>query len=161
MRSSAAIYTVRYVPGARNDQRPRPRAGDGHFLSPSAWLSLDWMAAVVGFLLAELEIHGAGGLRPLRTDAVLALLASLPVGLRRRFPLPVLVLVGLSTAALAAQSKAAWALSAMLALAGYTAALQQHDLDLEGHRDGLPGVTRMGPRHWMGQSQRAGARATP
>jgi len=85
---------------------------------------LDWMAAVTGFLLAELEIHGAGGLRPLRTDAVLALLASLPVGLRRRFPLLVLVLVGLSTAALAAQSKSAWALSAVLALAGYTAALQ-------------------------------------
>jgi signal transduction histidine kinase len=55
----------------------------------------------------------------------LSLLASLPVGLRRRFPLWVVLLVGLSIAALDAQGKSSWALSAMLALAAYTAALQR------------------------------------
>ena len=83
------------------------------------------MAPVVGFVLAELEVHAAGGLRPLKGDAVLALLASLPVGVRRRFPLSVLVLVGASIAALDAQANSSWALSAMLVLAGYTAALQR------------------------------------
>jgi signal transduction histidine kinase len=105
-------------------ERSWPLSTGGRFLSPSGWLALDWIAAVVGFLLAELEVHAAGGLRPLTGEAVLSPLASLPVGLRRRYPLLVVVVVGLSGAALDAQGKSSWALSAMLALAGYTAGLQ-------------------------------------
>jgi hypothetical protein len=125
MRSTAAIRTVRYVSGNPTAHRPWPPSAGGRFLSPSGWLALDWIAAVVGFVLAELEVHAAGGLRLLTGQAVLSLLASLPVGLRRRFPLWVVLLVGLSIAALDAQGKSSWALSAMLALAAYTAALQR------------------------------------
>jgi signal transduction histidine kinase len=122
MRARAAICTVGVVPDHPHDEH----YPDGsRFLSPSGWLALDWMAAVIGFVLAEFEVHAAGGLRPLRGDAVLALLATLPVGLRRRFPLSVLVVVGAFVAALDAQAKSSWALSAMLVLAGYTAALQR------------------------------------
>ena len=125
MRSTAAICTVRYVSANPTAHRPWPPSAGGRFLSPSGWLALDWIAAVVGFVLAELEVHAAGGLRLLTGQAVLSLLASLPVGLRRRFPLWVVLLVGLSIAALDAQGKSSWALSAMLALAAYTAALQR------------------------------------
>jgi signal transduction histidine kinase len=118
------MCTVRFVPDDRYDERSRPHTTGADFLSPRGWLALDWMAAVAGFVTAEIEVHAAGGLRPLKVEAVLALLASLPIGLRRRFPLSVLLLVTVSTAALGTQGKSSWALSAMLVLAGYTAALQ-------------------------------------
>lgn len=113
------------MPDDRYDERSRPHLVGGHFLSPRAWSALDWIAAVVGFVLTELDVHAAGGFSPLNARAILALLASLPIGLRRRFPLLVLLLVGVSTAAFEAERKSSWALSAMLVLAAYTAALQR------------------------------------
>jgi signal transduction histidine kinase len=94
-------------------------------MSPRAWLwlALDWMAAVVGFIFAEFELHPAGGLPLLKINALLALLASLPIGLRRRFPLSVLVVVSVSIAGLDTHRRSSWTLAAMLILAGYTAVL--------------------------------------
>ena len=125
MRSTSALCRVGSVPDDRYDERSRPHLVGGHFLSPRAWSALDWIAAVVGFVLTELDVHAAGGFSPLNARAILALLASLPIGLRRRFPLLVLLLVGVSTAAFEAERKSSWALSAMLVLAAYTAALQR------------------------------------
>ena len=124
MRSPTAICTVRCVSGPDHDAPSSRHSTRSHLLSPRGFLALDWIAAVVGFLLAVLEVHTPGALRPLKLDAVLVLLASLPIGLRRRFPLSVLVVVSGSTALLDTHRRSSWALAAMLALAGYTASLQ-------------------------------------
>jgi signal transduction histidine kinase len=93
----------------------------GTELSHRAWVNLDWALAAAGFVAAELELRSISGQRANKVDAALALVIALSVAVRRRYPLLVLIIAGVSVAIVDGIGKPSWTLTVLLTLAGYTA----------------------------------------
>jgi len=95
-----------------------------HGLTERWWVALDWVAALFGFLTAVIYLHDPrlGGFHDKPADIVLALVACVPVALRRRFPLPTFAVTTAAIAVLLASGHSLLPLSTMLALVGYMVA---------------------------------------
>ncbi len=89
-------------------------------LSERQWLGLDGAAALLGFVTTVFYLRSSGTGGP--ADTVLALLASAPIALRRRWPVPVLAVVAAAIGAWMALGRSSLPLSTMLCLAGYMVA---------------------------------------
>jgi signal transduction histidine kinase len=119
-----------------------PRAGAINGPSERRWARLDWLVAVVLGAWSALALRsgtgggplpaGLPGFRlhhgqyvPLALLVACVILASLPIGLRRRWPLPVLVVVTGATAVLAICGSSPLGVGILLALAGYSVVTQR------------------------------------
>jgi hypothetical protein len=82
------------------------------------------VAALFGFLTAVIYLHDPrlGGFHDKPADIVLALVACVPVALRRRFPLPTFAVTTAAIAVLLDSGHSLLPLSTMLALVGYMVA---------------------------------------
>jgi signal transduction histidine kinase len=109
----------RAVASVRKAGPPRPPLLYG--LSGGQWVALDAVAALFGFLVTELDLRPIPGQTKV-ADAALALFACAPVALRRRWPIPALVVVTAAVAGLTFLGRSQLPISAMLSLAGYTVA---------------------------------------
>jgi signal transduction histidine kinase len=114
--------TVEAVPSVQLAGEP-PRHPIIRSLSERQWLVLDGAAALAGFLLAALELHAPGTTEELAGIGPV-LVASAPVAVRRRWPLPVLAVVATAIAALTTAGLSVLPLDAMLGCAAYTVAVQ-------------------------------------
>jgi signal transduction histidine kinase len=98
-------------------------------LSERQWRALDGVAALLGFLATAFYARSrGGGMAPAPLIVCLILLVCAPVAFRRRWPVPVLVVVTAAIAGLTVLETSmvvalsAWPLSVMLGLAGYMVA---------------------------------------
>ena len=95
-----------------------------HGLTERGWLALDWLAALIGFLIALIYLRDPrlSGFHDQPADIALALVACAPVALRRRFPLPAFATTTGAIAVLLASGHSLSPLSTMLVLVGYMVA---------------------------------------
>ena len=108
-------------------------------LSEAQWVAIDWAAALLGLLGASAALRGSPGAlfhfladRDIVAHApppglleACAVLACLPIGLRRRWPLPTLGLVTTGAAVLALYGRSSPPVAVMLGLAGYIVVTRQ------------------------------------
>jgi len=102
---------------------PRPPFTDR--VTPGQWQAVDVAAAVVIALWTVFDLRLRHGFRvegPPLWPGVLGAAATLPVAVRRRWPLPVLAVVTAAVAVLTALGRAPFGLDIMLAMAIYTVA---------------------------------------
>ena len=102
-----------------------PRLPFTYRVTPSQWQAIDIVAVVVVALWAVFDLRLRHGFRfevPPLGPGVLCAAATLPVAVRRRWPLPVLAVVATAVAVLTALGRAQLDLDIMLAMAIYTVA---------------------------------------
>jgi signal transduction histidine kinase len=122
MRRMIVWPTVEAVPSVQLAGEP-PRHPLITSLSERQWLVLDGAAALVGFSSAALDLHTSSMTEGLVVTGLI-LIASAPVAVRRRWPLPVLAVVTTAIAALTAAGLSVLPLDAMLGCAAYTVAVR-------------------------------------
>jgi len=110
---------------ARNDAAvPRPPLADR--LTPAQWRAIDAVAAVIVAMSVVFDLRMLHGFRfeiPTASIGTLGAAATLPVAVRRIWPLPVLAVVTTSVAALTALGHAQLDVDVMLGMAIYTVAV--------------------------------------
>ena len=125
------------------ESQARSTAEAGHSLSERRWAAFNWVAAAVLGAWSAVTLRGSGGgpfpqglpafhLRHVQLAHVswllllaCVVLASLPIGLRRRWPLPVLAVVTGATVVLTVGGRSPLGVGILLALAGYTVVTQK------------------------------------
>jgi signal transduction histidine kinase len=91
------------------------------------WLAVDAVATVLGMLVIAFGLrvwHGPRFVTPTTGVAVASIAATLPVAVRRLWPLPVLAVVTVAVAGLTAVGRAPLMSDVMLGMASYTSALR-------------------------------------
>jgi signal transduction histidine kinase len=104
---------------------PRPPLTDR--ITPRQWLAVDIVVSVLAMLVIAFSLRAWHGLRfvmPTAGVAVASVAASLPVAVRRLWPLPVLAVVTTAVAALTAIGRAPLTSDLMLGMASYMAAVR-------------------------------------
>ena len=95
-------------------------------ITPRQWLAVDIAASVLAMLVIAFGLrawHGPRFVTPTAGVAVASVAASLPVAVRRLWPLPVLAVVTTAVAALTAVGRAPLTSDLMLGMASYMAAV--------------------------------------
>ena len=114
------------MPGTDHlSEAPRPPLTDR--ITPHQWLVVDVVAAVLAMLVIAFGLRGLHGPRFVMPTAGLAgasVAATLPVAVRRLWPLPVLAVVTAAVAVLTAVGRAPLTSDLMLGMASYTAAVR-------------------------------------
>jgi signal transduction histidine kinase len=114
------------MPGSDHlSEAPRPPLTDR--ITPHQWLVVDVVAAVLAMLVIAFGLRGLHGPRFVMPTAGLAgasVAATLPVAVRRLWPLPVLAVVTAAVAILTAVGRAPLTSDLMLGMASYTAAVR-------------------------------------
>jgi signal transduction histidine kinase len=111
---------------ARDDLAGAPRPPLACRLTGGQWLAIDGVAAVAGAAVVLSGVglkHGFGFHPPTASTAVFAVLGTVPVAVRRIWPVPVLAVVTVSVCVLTALGRAPFTVDAMLGMAVYTAAV--------------------------------------
>lgn len=114
------------MPG-RDHLTEAPRPPLTYRMTERQWLAVDVVAAVLGMLVIAFGLrvwHGPRLVMPTPGVAVASVAATLPVAVRRLWPLPVLALVTAAVAALTAVGRAPLTSDLMLGMASYLAALR-------------------------------------
>ena len=104
-----------------------PRPPWTYRITPRQWLTIDVAASVLGMLVIAFGLrvwHGPRFVIPTPGVAVASVAATLPVAVRRLWPLPVLAVVTVAVAALTAVGRAPLTSDLMLGMASYMAAVQ-------------------------------------
>jgi signal transduction histidine kinase len=114
------------MPGSdRPEQMPRPPLT--YRITPGQWLAIDVGTAVVATVLITFDLHLVHAPHftvPSASVAALTVAATLPVAVRRIWPLPVLGVVVAAVATLTALGRAPLSADLMLGMASYMAALR-------------------------------------
>jgi signal transduction histidine kinase len=114
------------MPGSdHRTEAPRPPLTDR--ITPRQWLAIDVVASVLAMLVIAFGLrvwHGPRFVVPTAGVAVASVAATLPVAVRRLWPLPVLAVVTTAVAILTAIGRAPLASDLMLGMASYMAALR-------------------------------------
>jgi signal transduction histidine kinase len=98
-------------------------------LTGGQWRAIDAVAAVAAAFVVTFDfrlglMHGFRFLTPMPAVAVLSLAATLPVAVRRDWPVPVLAVVAVAVSTLTALGRAALDVDITLGMAAYTAAVR-------------------------------------
>jgi signal transduction histidine kinase len=104
-----------------------PRPPWTYRISPRQWLAIDVAASVLGMLVIVFGLrvwHGPRFVMPTAGVAGASVAATLPVAVRRLWPLPVLAVVTVAVAALTAVGRAPLTSDLMLGMASYMAAVR-------------------------------------
>jgi signal transduction histidine kinase len=114
------------MPGSDHlTEAPRPPLT--YRITPRQWLAIDVAASVLAMLVIAFGLrawHGPRFVMPTAGVAVASVAATLPVAVRRRWPLPVLAVVTTAVAALTAVGRAPLTSDLMLGMASYMAAVR-------------------------------------
>jgi len=112
---------------ARNEAAAAPRAPLAYRLTARQWLAVDVVTAAVALALVLFNVelmHGFHYHAPSATMAVLAAAGTLPVAVRRFWPIPVLVVVAGACCVLTSLGRVPNAVDVTLGMAVYTAAVR-------------------------------------
>ena len=104
-----------------------PRPPLTYRITPRQWLAVDVVAAAAAMLVITFGlrvVHGPRFVLPTAGVAVITVAATLPVAVRRLWPLPVLAVVTVAVGALTAVGRAPLTSDLMLGMAVYTAAVR-------------------------------------
>jgi signal transduction histidine kinase len=104
-----------------------PRPPLTYRMTPRQWLAVDVGTAVLAMLVIAFGlrvVHGPRFIVPTPSVAAITVAATLPVAVRRLWPLPVLAVVTVAVAALTAVGRAPLTSDLMLGMAIYTAAVR-------------------------------------
>jgi signal transduction histidine kinase len=104
-----------------------PRPPLTYRITPRQWLAVDIVASVLAMLVIAFGLrawHGPRFVMPTAGVAAASIAASLPVAVRRLWPLPVLAVVTTAVAALTAVGRAPLTSDLMLGMASYMAAVR-------------------------------------
>jgi signal transduction histidine kinase len=104
-----------------------PRPPLTYRITPRQWLAVDVVASVLAMLVIAFGLrvwHGPRFVMPTAGVAVASVAASLPVAVRRLWPLPVLAVVTAAVAVLTAVGRAPLTSDLMLGMASYMAAVR-------------------------------------
>ena len=104
-----------------------PRPPLTYRITPRQWLAVDVVAAAAAMLVITFGlrvVHGPRFVLPTAGVAVITVAATLPVAVRRLWPLPVLAVVAVAVGALTAVGRAPLTSDLMLGMAVYTAAVR-------------------------------------
>jgi signal transduction histidine kinase len=114
------------MPGSDHlSEAPRPPLT--YRVTPRQWLAIDVAASVLAILVIAFGLrvwHGPRFVMPTAGVAAASVAASLPVAVRRLWPLPVLAVVTTAVAALTAVGRAPLTSDVMLGMASYMAAVR-------------------------------------
>ncbi len=114
------------MPGSDHlTEAPRPPLS--YRMTPRQWLAIDVVAAVLAMLVIAFGLrvwHGPHFVLPTAGVVGVSVAASLPVAVRRLWPLPVLAVVTIAVATLTAVGRAPLTSDLMLGMASYMAALR-------------------------------------
>ena len=126
MRSaSTRNYPVGMSGSDRLAAAPRPPLA--YRITPRQWLAVDVAAAAAAMLVITFGlrvVHGPRFVMPTAGVAVITVAATLPVAVRRLWPLPVLAVVTVAVGALTAAGRAPLTSDLMLGMAAYMAAVR-------------------------------------
>jgi signal transduction histidine kinase len=104
-----------------------PRPPLAYRITPRQWLAVDVVAAAAAMLVITFGlrvVHGPRFVMPTAGVAVITVAATLPVAVRRLWPLPVLAVVTVADGALTAVGRAPLTSDLMLGMAAYMAAVR-------------------------------------
>ena len=104
-----------------------PRPPLTYRITPRQWLAVDVVAAAAAMLVITFGlrvVHGPRFVMPTAGVAVITVAATLPVAVRRLWPLPVLAVVTVAVGALTAAGRAPLTSDLMLGMAAYMAAVR-------------------------------------
>jgi hypothetical protein len=123
-RIGITVGICRYWALPHTSAGPRPPLADR--LTPAQWLALDVVAAVLVALWVVFDVRLRHGFRfelPQAWFGVLGAAVTLPVAVRRRWPIPVLAVVAAAVATLTALGRAELDVNITLGMAIYTVAV--------------------------------------